>query len=309
MGAEFLRVAVKTEVSTDGYAKEMVEDFNKAAKELYAAQAKDVDIIITTALIPGKPAPRLITEEMVASMKPGSVVVDMAASNGGNVAGSVADQRIVTDNGVTILGYTDLRGRLPTQASQLFGTNLVNLLKLLTPEKDGELTLDFDDVVQRGVTVVRDGEVTWPPPPVQVSAAPTRAAGGAGHGRRCGNAKPERKPMAAGTRLGLLGSAALVFLAVAAFAPEPFLGHFMVFMLSVVIGFYVIGNVHHALHTPLMSVTNAISGIIVVGALLQVGHAGKLWVTVIAFIGILVASINVFGGFTGDRPNARDVQA
>ena len=299
MGAEFLRVAVKTEVSTDGYAKEMGEDFNKAAEELYAAQAKDVDIIITTALIPGKPAPRLITEEMVASMKPGSVVVDMAASNGGNVAGSVADQRIVTDNGVTILGYTDLPGRLPTQASQLFGTNLVNLLKLLTPEKDGELTLDFDDVVQRGVTVVRDGEVTWPPPPVQVSAAPTRAAGGAdATAGAAAYAKPEKKPMAAGTRLGLLGAAALVFLAVAAFAPEPFLGHFMVFMLSVVIGFYVIGNVHHALHTPLMSVTNAISGIIVVGALLQVGHAGTLWVTVIAFIGILVASINVFGGFT-----------
>ena len=299
MGGEFLAVEVEQQVSTDGYAKETSDDFNRAAAALYAAQAKDVDIIITTALIPGKPAPRLITEEMVASMKPGSVVVDMAASNGGNVAGSVADQRIVTDNGVTILGYTDLPGRLPTQASQLFGTNLVNLLKLLTPEKDGELTLDFDDVVQRGVTVVRDGEVTWPPPPVQVSAAPTRAAGGAdATAGAAAYAKPEKKPMAAGTRLALLGAAALVFLAVAAFAPEPFLGHFMVFMLSVVIGFYVIGNVHHALHTPLMSVTNAISGIIVVGALLQVGHAGKLWVTVIAFIGILVASINVFGGFT-----------
>ena len=297
MGAEFLRIDVKTEVSTDGYAKEMGEDFNAKAAELYAAQAKDVDIIVTTALIPGKPAPRLITEEMVASMKPGSVVVDMAASNGGNVAGSVVDQRVVTENGVTILGYSDLPGRLPTQASQLFGTNLVNLLKLLTPEKDGELTLDFEDVVQRGVTVVHEGEVMWPPPPVQVSAAPTAGAAAAA-ASPAAYAKPEKKPMSAGTRLALLGVAAVGFLLVSAFSPEPFLGHFMVFMLSVVIGFYVIGNVHHALHTPLMSVTNAISGIIVVGALLQVGHQGHLWISVLAFIGILVASINVFGGFT-----------
>jgi len=299
MGAEFLTIDVETEVSKDGYAKEMGEDFNRKAAELYAAQAKDVDIIVTTALIPGKPAPRLITEEMVASMKPGSVVVDMAASNGGNVAGSVVDEKVVTDNGVTILGYSDLPGRLPTQASQLFGTNLVNLLKLLTPEKNGEVTLDLDDVVQRGITVVREGEVMWPPPPVQVSAAPAPAAGAADAAAgSAAYAKPEKKPMSAGTRLALLGGAALLFLLVAAFSPEPFLGHFMVFMLAVVIGFYVIGNVHHALHTPLMSVTNAISGIIVVGALLQVGHANHLWITVIAFIGILVASINVFGGFT-----------
>ena len=296
MGADFLKVDVETEVSKDGYAKEMGEDFNKAAEALYAAQAKDVDIIITTALIPGKPAPRLITEEMVASMKPGSVIVDMAASNGGNVAGSKPDEKVVTANGVTILGYTDLPGRLPTQASQLFGTNLVNLLTLLTPEKDGELTLDFEDVVQRGVTVVREGEVTWPPPPVQVSAAPAAGAPDA----KAGDAayeKPEKKPMSTGTKIALAGLGGLLFLLVAAFSPEPFLGHFMVFMLAVVIGFYVIGNVHHALHTPLMSVTNAISGIIVVGALLQVGHEGKTWLSVIAFIGILVASINVFGGF------------
>jgi NAD(P) transhydrogenase subunit alpha len=292
MGAEFLKIDVETEVSKDGYAKEMGEDFNRKAAELYAEQAKDVDIIITTALIPGKPAPRLITEDMVASMKAGSVVVDMAAGSGGNVAGSVADEKVVTPNGVKILGYTDLPGRLPTQASQLFGTNLVNLLKLLTPQKDGNVHLDFEDVVQRGMTVVRDGEVTWPPPPVQVSAAPVAQPA------EPPPPKPEKKPMSAGTKLGLLGGAALAFLALSAFSPEPFLGHFMVFMLSVVIGYYVIGNVHHALHTPLMSVTNAISGIIVVGALLQVGHTGKTWVTVLAFLGILVASINVFGGFT-----------
>ena len=291
MGGDFLRVDVETEVSTDGYAKETGEDFNRQAALLYAAQAKDVDIIITTALIPGKPAPRLITEEMVASMKPGSVIVDMAASNGGNVAGSIADQRVVTDNGVTILGYTDLPGRLPTQASQLFGTNLVNLLKLLTPEKDGELVLDLEDVVQRGMTVVREGEVLWPPPPVSVSAAPAAAVA---EPVQAAAAKP---PMSQAKRLGLILGAAAAFLLISAVSPPAFLGHFMVFMLSVVIGFYVIGNVHHALHTPLMSVTNAISGIIVVGALLQVGH-GHVWVSVLAVIAVLVASINVFGGFT-----------
>jgi NAD(P) transhydrogenase subunit alpha len=258
---------------------------------MYAAQAKDVDIVITTALIPGRPAPRLLTEEMVASMKPGSVVVDMAAANGGNVAGSRPDERVVTENGVVILGYTDLPGRLPTQASQLFGTNLVNLLKLMTPEKDGQAVLDLDDVVQRGMTVVKQGEVLWPPPPVQVSAAPAAAVA------IPPEPAPPKKKMSESTKLGLLGLGAALFLLLSTVTPAPFLGHMMVFMLSVVIGFYVIGNVHHALHTPLMSVTNAISGIILVGALLQIGH-GDVWVSVLAFIGILVASINVFGGFT-----------
>lgn len=292
MGASFLRIDVDDEgPSADGYAKETSADFDAKAAALYAEQAKDVDIVITTALIPGRPAPRLFTEEMVATMKPGSVVVDMAAANGGNVAGTVAGEKVVTANGVTILGYTDLPGRLPTQASQLFGTNLVNLMKLLTPEKDGEVRLDLDDVVQRGMTVVRDGEVLWPPPPVQVSAAATPAAPAAAAAET-----PHKQPMSGTAKLALAGAGALLFLLVSAFAPEPFLGHFMVFMLSVVIGFYVIGNVHHALHTPLMSVTNAISGIIVVGALLQVGH-DSVWVSVLAFVGILVASINVFGGF------------
>ncbi len=291
MGAEFLRIDVEdTGPSADGYLRGTTADFDAKAAELYAEQAADVDIVITTALIPGRPAPRLFTEAMVDSMKAGSVVVDMAASNGGNVAGSVPDQKVVTPNGVTILGYTDLPGRLPTQASQLFGTNLVNLLKLVTPAKDGEFALDLDDPVQRGMTVVRDGEVLWPPPPVQVSAAPA-ASTAVAH-----PPKPVKAPMPQSRRLALMGVGALLFLLVSTFAPEPFLGHFMVFMLSVVIGFYVIGNVHHALHTPLMSVTNAISGIIVVGALLQVGH-DSVAVSVLAFVGILVASINVFGGF------------
>ncbi|GMA21094.1 Re/Si-specific NAD(P)(+) transhydrogenase subunit alpha [Arsenicicoccus piscis] len=308
MGAEFLPVDISDQqVSTDGYARETSADYDAAAARLYAEQCRDVDIIITTALIPGRPAPRLITAEMVASMKPGSVIVDLAAANGGNVEGSVADELVTTPGGVTIIGYTDLAGRLPTQASQLYATNVVNLLKLMTPGKDGRLVLDLDDVVVRGMTVQHDGETLWPPPPIQVSAAPVAATGSTGSTGPSGSTgstgaagsadsavatKPSttRRPL-------LIGLAALAFLAIAAVSPEPFLGHFMVFMLSVVIGYYVIGNVHHALHTPLMSVTNAISGIIVVGALLQVGHTG--WaVTALAFVGILLASINVFGGFT-----------
>jgi NAD(P) transhydrogenase subunit alpha len=294
MGAQFVTVpGAEQEVSADGYAKEMTPEQQQLVMAMYDEQARQSDIVITTALIPGRPAPRLITAETVVAMKPGSVIVDMAAANGGNVEPSRPDEKVVTANGVKILGWTDLAGRLPTQASQLYGTNLVNLLKLTTPGKDGQLVLDWSDPVQRSMTVAHGGEVMWPPPPVAVSAAPAAAQPAAPV-----EPKPVKPPMSPGKRLGLIGLGALLFLLVAAVSPEAFLGHFMVFMLSVVIGFYVIGNVHHALHTPLMSVTNAISGIIVVGALLQVGHPGKLWVSVLAFIGILVASINVFGGFT-----------
>ncbi len=290
MGAEFLRIDVEdTGPSATGYATETTEDFNAKAAAMYAEQAKDVDIIVTTALIPGRPAPRLITEEMVASMKNGSVVVDMAASNGGNVAGSVADEKVVTDNGVTILGYTDLPGRLPTQASQLYGTNLVNLLKLVTPEKDGQFVLDLDDAVQRGMTVVKEGEVLWPPPPVQVSAAPAAAPAAPVEPKPVKVKDPNRK-------FWIVGAGAAAFLAIAPFLPEAFLPQVTVFALAIVIGYYVIGNVHHALHTPLMSETNAISGVIVVGALLQLG-TGNALITVLAFIAVLIASINVFGGF------------
>jgi NAD(P) transhydrogenase subunit alpha len=283
--------------SGTGYASVMSEDYNRLAAEMYAEQAEDVDIIITTALIPGKPAPRLITEEMVASMRPGSVIVDMAAAQGGNVAGSVADEAIVTDNGVTIIGYTDLAGRLPGQASQLYGTNLVNLMKLLTPEKDGQLVLDLDDVVQRGITVVRDREKLWPPPPVQVSAAPTPPKPAAGANQP---EKPEKAPASPARRLTLVGLAAVVLFVITGFSPPSLIGHFTVFALAIVVGFYVIGNVHHALHTPLMSETNAISGIIVVGAILQIGH-GNAVITTLAVIATLVASINIFGGFAVTR--------
>ena len=295
LGGEYLSVeSDEAEVSATGYAKEMSDDYNTRAAALYAQQAKDVDIIITTALIPGKPAPRLITEEMVASMRPGSVIVDMAAAQGGNVAGTVAGEVVVTDNQVSIIGYTDLPGRLPTQASQLFGTNLVNLMKLLTPNKDGQLVLDFDDVVQRSMTVVRNGEKTWPPPPVPVSASapPVKAAPPP--------PKAEKPGLTATRKYAITAVGVIALFLLTAFSPNQLIGNFTVFVLAIVIGYYVIGKVHHALHTPLMSVTNAISGIIIVGALLQIGHHDTV-ITVVSFVAILLASINIFGGFAVTR--------
>ncbi|MGW4401425.1 Re/Si-specific NAD(P)(+) transhydrogenase subunit alpha [Amycolatopsis nivea] len=296
LGGEYLSIEdPNAEVSATGYAKEMGEDYKAREKELYAAQCREVDIIVTTALIPGRPAPRIITGEMVASMKSGSVIVDMAAANGGNVEGSVAGESVVTENGVTILGYTDLAGRLPAQASQLYGTNLVNLMKLMTPEKDGRLVVDFEDVVVRSITVVKNGELTWPPPPVQVSAAPQKPAAAPEK-----KEEPEKQPMSSGRRLGLVLGIAAVFLLLAALAPAALLPHLTVFALAIVIGYYVIGHVHHALHTPLMSVTNAISGIIVVGALLNL-VSGNTVVVVLAAVATLLATINIFGGFAVTR--------
>jgi NAD(P) transhydrogenase subunit alpha len=294
IGGEYLPVDVAVEQSTDGYAKATSEAYDRRAAEIYSEQAADVDIIITTALIPGRAAPRLITAADVASMKPGSVIVDMAAGQGGNVEGSVAGERTVTANGVIILGYTDLAGRLPAQASQLYGTNLLNLIKLLTPGKDGQLVIDFDDVVQRAVTVVQHGAVTWPPPPVQVSAAPV-----AKPAAEVAPPKPKRT-LSAGAKTGLIALGIAALFAVCAFAPPPLPQHFLVLTLAVVVGFYVIGHVAHALHTPLMSVTNAISGIIVVGAMLQI-VAPSLIVQILAAIAVLLASINVFGGFAVTR--------
>jgi NAD(P) transhydrogenase subunit alpha len=297
MGGEYVGVPADEEQGGGtGYAGVTSADYDRRAAEMYAEQVRDVDIVITTALIPGRPAPRLLTEEMVASMRPGSVVVDMAAAQGGNVAGSVPDEVVVTGNGVTIIGYTDLPGRLPGQSSQLYGTNLVNLVKLLTPGKDGQLVLDLDDVVQRAMTVVRDGEVLWPPPPVQVSAAPPPAPAP----RAPAPPPAERAPASRVRTPVLVAAAAVALFLVTAFSPSQLIGNLTVFALAIVVGFYVIGNVHHALHTPLMSVTNAISGIIVVGALLQIGHTSLL-VSVLAFVAVLVASINVFGGFAVTR--------
>ncbi|CAM4139983.1 Re/Si-specific NAD(P)(+) transhydrogenase subunit alpha [Vibrio neonatus] len=294
MGAEFLEVDFQEDTGAgDGYAKEMSDEFNKKAEELYAAQAKDVDIIVTTALIPGRPAPKLITKEMVDSMKAGSVIVDLAAANGGNCAYTEADKVVTTANGVKVIGYTDMVGRLPTQSSQLYGTNLVNLLKLLCKEKDGTINIDFEDVVLRGVTVVKEGEVTWPAPPIQVSAQPQAAP-------KAAPAKAEPKveePTSPVKKLIGLAVGVGAFSWVASVAPAAFLAHFTVFVLACIVGYYVVWNVTHALHTPLMSVTNAISGIIIVGALLQVGQGDGV-VTFLAFIAVLIASINIFGGFT-----------
>jgi NAD(P) transhydrogenase subunit alpha len=294
LGGEFLAVEVAQESGSDGYARATSQEYDRLAARLYSEQAADVDVIITTALIPGRPAPKLITAEDVARMRPGSVIVDMAAAQGGNVEGTVAGRAVVTDNDVTIIGYTDLPGRLPAQSSQLYGTNLVNLMKLLTPGKDGRLVLDLDDEVQRSMTVVHRGELTWPPPPVQVSAASPAAPAPAAPAAAAPN--PRRKPPG----YALLGAGAAALFLLTAFSPSQLIGNFTVFALAVVIGYYVIGNVHHALHTPLMSVTNAISGIVVVGALLQIGH-GRLVVTVLSFAAILLASINIFGGFAVTR--------
>jgi NAD(P) transhydrogenase subunit alpha len=299
IGGEYLKVEVEVEQSTDGYAKATSEAYDRRAAEIYSEQARDVDIVITTALIPGRQAPRLITAADVASMKPGSVIVDMAAGQGGNVEGSVAGERIVTPNGVIILGYTDLASRLPAQASQLYGTNLVNLVKLLTPGKDGQLVIDFDDIVQRSVTVVRDGETTWPPPPVQVSAAPAAKTAADGAAAPSVAPKPKRG-LTRGGRIGLIAAGIAALFLINAVAPDPLPQHFTVLALSVVVGFYVIGKVAHALHTPLMSVTNAISGIIIVGAILQVTSDVPV-VQVLSAIAILIASINIFGGFAVTR--------
>jgi len=292
MGAEFLELDYEEPEDTgsgDGYAKEMSKAFIDAEMALFAEQAKDVDIIITTAMIPGKPAPKLITEAMVRSMKAGSIIVDLAAAGGGNCDLTVPG-KVATENGVKIIGYTDLVSRLPNQASQLYSNNLVNLTKLLCKEKDGTLTIDFDDQVIRNMTVVNQDTITFPPPPIQVSAAPVAP-------------KAEAKVVevvvkeTSSTKKHLIMAfGAVLFGWVASVAPSDFLSHFTVFVLACVIGYNVVWNVSHSLHTPLMSVTNAISGIIVVGAILQVGHESVL-IQILAGIAILIATINIVGGF------------
>ncbi len=294
MGATFLHVEAGGQgVSSDGYAQEASADYAQRAAELYAQQARDVDIIITTAAIPGRRSPLLITADMVRSMRPGSVIVDLAAMGGGNCELTRAGESYVTDNGVTIIGYTDLASRLSAQSSQLYGTNLVNALRLMTPDKDGQLVIDFDDEVVRTMTVSRDGEITFPPPPIQVSAlpAPAPAASVPAVAKPAKPARPWWYPVA------VVGVGAVVLIALLTFAPSNFVTLFGLFVLAVVVGYYVVWNVTHALHTPLMSVTNAISGIIIVGAMSQLASAS--WtVKMIAFVAVTLASINIFGGFT-----------
>lgn len=298
MGATFVRVEAEAQESADGYAKELTADQEAATAAVYAAESAAADVVVSTALIRGK-APITITAEMVAAMKPGSVVVDLAASGGGNCELTVPGEKIVTDNGVTIIGYTDLPGRMPKHTSQLYGTNIVNLMKLLTPGKDGELVLDLEDVVQRGITVTQAGEILWPPPPVQVSAAPAPAPAApveAAPAAPAPVAAPKTKKKGSGTLVGGAIAAALVVAAVA-FSTATFASHLTVFALAVVVGFYVVTGVTHSLHTPLMAQTNAISGIILVGSLLQIG-SNNLVVTILAVVAATFASINIFGGFS-----------
>jgi NAD(P) transhydrogenase subunit alpha len=295
LDGEFLELDVKEEgAGAGGYAKVMSHEFIKAEMALFAAQAAEVDIIITTALIPGKPAPKLITAEMVRSMRRGSVVVDLAAEQGGNCALTAPGQVIETD-GVTIIGYTDLPSRLPTQSSQLYATNLRHLLTDMCPKKDGVLVVDMTDEVVRGATVVKDGTITWPPPAPALPAAPPKAPATPAETP----VKAPRQRSVAGTLVGAAAAAAL-FLGLGLYAPPSFMAHFTVFVLACFVGYMVVWNVTPALHTPLMSVTNAISSIIIVGALLQVSSDDAL-VMWIAGLTVLMTSVNIFGGFAVTR--------
>jgi len=294
MDAEFLMLDFEEDGSGEGgYAKVMSEEFIKAEMELFAQQARDVDIIITTALIPGKPAPELVTEDMVRSMKNGGVIVDLAAEQGGNCKLTERD-KVVNKHGVTIIGYTDLPSRLATQSSQLYATNLRHLLADMCPEKNGEITVNMEDEAVRGATVINKGEITWPPPAPKLSAAPRQA-----QAKPVAINKQEKQPGITGLlSVFLVGGLALIGLG--SVAPPEFMSHFTVFVLACFVGYMVIWNVTPALHTPLMSITNAISSIIIIGALIQVSSADK-WIMYIAGFAILITSINIVGGFTVTR--------
>ncbi len=315
LGGEYVPVNYQEEGSgVGGYAKVMSEGFQKAQREVFAQQAKDVDIIITTALIPGKPAPKLITEDMVKSMKEGSVIVDMAAEQGGNCELTVPGE-VVVRHGVTIIGYKDLPSRLAKQASTLYATNLLRLMEDMQKTKSLEgdvVNVAMEDEVLRGTTVINKGEVTWPPPAPKLSAAPAAAAAKPvamppkpkGHGEASG-------PMSGTKTAVLFGTAALLFVLVGRYAPASFLAHFTVFVLACFVGYMVVWNVTPALHTPLMSVTNAVSSIIAIGALVQIApdltkistdlSRPNEWIRWLAVGGIALATVNMFGGFAVTR--------
>ncbi|KEY90142.1 NAD(P) transhydrogenase subunit alpha [Candidatus Photodesmus katoptron] len=308
MGAEFLEInyqQVKEKTTekierTDGYATEMSDHFNKKAQELYANQTKDIDIIITSALIPGKPAPILITKDMVDNMKPGSVLVDLAASNGGNCEYTIPDKVVTTDNRSKVIGYTNILARLPSQSSELYATNILNLFKLLCKGKDGQISINLEDVILRSVTVIKKGEITWPAPPIPISISPTKQVEKLSKTKVNPVSKTKinpANPILSLKKILILSVLVGVLGWIAFNAPEAIFEHFTVLVLSCIIGYYVVWNVTYALHTPLMSVTNAISGIIIVGALLQIEQGSGI-VTLLSFIAVLIASINIFGGFT-----------
>ncbi len=316
LGGEFIPVNYVEEGSgVGGYAKVMSEGFQKAQREVFAQQAREVDIIITTALIPGKPAPKLITAAMVESMKPGSVIVDMASEQGGNCE-LTEPGKVVVKHGVIIIGYTDLPSRLPRQASNLYATNLWRMSEELCKAKDGQFNVNMEDEVIRGSTVVREGVVTWPPPAPKPSAAPAAqkpvAAAPAAPAKKGHGHGGAGEPMSVGTTALMFGAAALLFILIGVFAPPAFLGHFTVFVLACFIGYQVVWNVTPSLHTPLMSVTNAISSIIIIGALVQIappviaamsGETARpdgiiRW---LAVAGIALTAVNMFGGFAVTR--------
>jgi len=308
LGGEFIKVDYEEEGSGGGgYAKVMSEGFQQAQRQMYATQAREADIIITTALIPGKPAPKLITAEMVQSMKPGSVIVDMAAEQGGNCELTEPGQAVVK-HGVTIIGYTDLASRLARQSSTLYATNLLRLTEELCKAKDGQLDVNMEDDAIRGLTVIKQGEVTWPAPPLKLPAPVAKPAAAAAPAPKAHGHGASGAPMSGGTIAVVFGIAAVLFWLIGAYAPAAFLGHFTVFVLACFIGYMVVWNVTPSLHTPLMSVTNAISSIIAIGALVQIAPpltAGierpTDWIRWLAVIGIVLTAINMFGGFAVTR--------
>ena len=306
MGAEFLFLDFEDSQDgsgSGGYASPSSPEFREKQLALFREQAPEVDIVITTALIPGRPAPKLWLEEMVAAMKPGSVIVDLAAEKGGNCDLTVMDERIVTDNGVIVVGYTDFPSRMATQASLLYATNIRHMLTDLTPEKDGVIVHDMEDDVIRGATATHAGEITFPPPPPKV-----KAIGAAKPKAKPKEPTPEEKRAAehatflAQTKrqVGLLAAGGVLMWLLGMVAPASFMQHFIVFALACFVGFQVIWNVSHSLHTPLMAVTNAISGIVILGAILQIG-SGNWLVGLLAGISVLIASINIVGGFLVTR--------
>jgi len=309
LGGEFVKVDYEEEGSGGGgYAKVMSEGFQAAQREMYAREAKDADIVITTALIPGKPAPRLITAEMVQTMKPGSVIVDLAAEQGGNCELTVPGEAVVR-HGVTIIGYTDLVSRLAKQSSTLYSNNLLRLTEDLCKAKDGNVVVNFEDDAIRGLTVIKAGELTWPAPPPKLPAAPAKPKSAApitapkGHGHGAG------EPMSATTLAVVFGIGAVLFLLVGLYAPAAFLAHFTVFVLACFVGYMVVWNVTPSLHTPLMSVTNAISSIIAIGALVQVApplsdsvvDRPNALILGLAVFALALTAVNMFGGFAVTR--------
>jgi len=306
MGAEFVFLefeATQDGAATGGYAAPSSPEFREKQLAKFRELAPEVDIVITTALIPNRPAPKLWTADMVAMMKRGSVIVDLAAERGGNCDLTVPDQKVVTEGGVTIIGYTDFPSRMAAQASTLYSNNIRHMLTDLTPKKDGVIAHNMEDDVIRGATVAHQGSVTWPPPPPKVAAI--AAAKPKEKARELTPEEKRAREIAAfrtqtRNQVALLAAGGALVLGVGMIAPAAFMQHFIVFVLSVFIGFQVIWNVAHSLHTPLMAVTNAISSIIILGALMQIGSTSIL-ITLLAALGIFMASVNIFGGFLVTR--------